>query len=348
VPLKPDNVNASGNDGNPVARFFSRVGAGISGFFGRTVRAGKQRFTVMFIPHSERKVLNFQINAFTLVFAVVIVAVLVGGFFFLSTMFSGSERLISEKSNDLKNTRASLDSILNELSEVAKVAQVFDGTLSQTVKSLDVDGPGSGTPQNSDAGGDLSAFMNLQEVDPGEIRQLQQLRNLSTTLKSSIEPLTQIREVIQAQKSLLSDLPNFWPVAAGRGRVTMEFGPNVHPVTNQWYIHKGFDIADSVGVPVVASANGKVTELGVDPGYGLYVWIRHKYGFRTRYSHLQTIEVSEGQEVIQGQRIGTLGNSGVSTGPHLDFQIWLGTDVVDPAAFLKISNDFRRWQGNRQ
>ncbi|MFW6329546.1 MAG: M23 family metallopeptidase, partial [Alkalispirochaetaceae bacterium] len=57
--------------------------------------------------------------------------------------------------------------------------------------------------------------------------------------------------------------------------------------------------------------------------------------------------VSEGDDVVQGQVIGTLGNTGISTGPHLDFQIWLGTDVVDPAAFLKISNDWQRWSGNR-
>jgi murein DD-endopeptidase MepM/ murein hydrolase activator NlpD len=129
----------------------------------------------------------------------------------------------------------------------------------------------------------------------------------------------------------------------------MEFGPNRHPINDQWYLHKGIDIADAVGVPIVAAANGKVTEVGVDPtGYGVYVWIDHKYGFRTRYSHLQRASVSEGQEVHQGETLGTLGNTGLSTGPHLDFIIVLGTDVVDPSAFLKISTpDFKRWMGNR-
>ena len=65
----------------------------------------------------------------------------------------------------------------------------------------------------------------------------------------------------------------------------------------------------------MSSANGKVLETGYNPsGYGNFVLIRHKYGFRTRYAHLQNIYVSEGQEVVQGGIIGTLGNTGISTG----------------------------------
>ncbi len=305
------------------------------------VSAGKQRFTVMFIPHTEKRVINFQINAVTIAAFTVLLVLLVSGFFYLSTAFTGSARLMNEQSESLEQTEASLEAVLDELQEVVQVADLFDQTLSGTIQSL---GLGNGDAITEEAsGGDLSAFLDVQEISPGELREIQELRTLSQTMRSSIEPLNQIREVLQSQEDLLKDIPNFWPVVGGRGRVTMEFGPNIHPVTHQWYLHKGFDIADSVGVPVVASANGKAVELGVDPGYGLYVLIRHKYGFRTRYSHLQSITIAEGEDVIQGQRIGTLGNTGISTGPHLDFQIWLGTDVVDPSAFLKISNDFRRW-----
>ena len=305
------------------------------------ISAGKQRFTVMFIPHTEKRVINFQINAVTIGALGILLVLLISGFFYLSTVFSGSSRLITEQAESLEQTEASLEAVLTELQDVVQVADLFDETLTGTIQSLGLSSSGSVTEDAT--GGDLSAFLDVEEITPGELREIQELRALSQTMRSSIEPLNQIREVLQSQEDLLTDIPNFWPLAAGRGRVTMEFGPNIHPVTHQWYLHKGFDIADSVGVPVVASANGKVAELGVDPGYGLYVLIRHKYGFRTRYSHLQSITVSEGQDVIQGQRIGTLGNTGISTGPHLDFQIWLGTDVVDPSAFLKISNDFRRW-----
>ncbi|MFP4329482.1 MAG: peptidoglycan DD-metalloendopeptidase family protein [Spirochaetaceae bacterium] len=304
------------------------------------------RFTVMLIPHSERKVINFHINMVTILFVGVIVVAVAGGFFYFSTMYTGSARMITEKSERLEQSEASLESVLDELAEVVKVAETFDLSLAQTLEELDIGSLEEGEQELASAG-DLASFLDIRSVERDELRELQQLRSIAANLRASVEPLESIREVIHSQQDLLADIPNYWPLVAGRGRVTMEFGPNIHPVTSQWYLHKGFDIADSVGVPVVSSGNGKVVELGFDPGYGMYVWLRHKYGFRTRYSHLQSISVSEGDDVVQGQVIGTLGNTGISTGPHLDFQIWLGTDVVDPAAFLKISNDWQRWSGNR-
>jgi murein DD-endopeptidase MepM/ murein hydrolase activator NlpD len=304
------------------------------------------RFTIMLIPHSDRKVVNFHVNMVTILFVGVLVLAVVGGFFYFSTMYTGSARLISEKSEALEQSEASLESVLDELAEVVKVAETFDQTLAQTLQDLDLGTLEEGESQLAGSG-DLASFLDVRSVERDELRELQQLRSMATSLRASVEPLQNIREVLNSQQDLLGDIPNSWPLVAGRGRVTMEFGPNLHPVTAQWYLHKGFDIADSVGVPVVASANGKVVELGFDPGYGMYVWLRHKYGFRTRYSHLQSISVSEGEDVVQGEVLGTLGNTGISTGPHLDFQIWLGTDVVDPAAFLKISNDWHRWSGNR-
>ena len=67
----------------------------------------------------------------------------------------------------------------------------------------------------------------------------------------------------------------------------------------------------------------------------------------TRYAHLGHQFVQEGDEVVQGQRIGTLGNSGMSTGAHVHFEIILGNQVLDPVSFLKISNNFKRWTGDR-
>jgi murein DD-endopeptidase MepM/ murein hydrolase activator NlpD len=326
-------------------RLIRSVGTGISQLFQR----GKRRFTVMLIPHSEQRVVNFQVNIFTLLFLGALLAVIVAGFFYLSTMFAGTSRQVAEKSEALEQTQSNLNSVLQEVSEVMKAAKVFDGTLQSTMNDLDLRSEaGSQSGEQAEGQGDLAALLDLQEVEPGQIEEVRELENLASMLQQAVEPLSDIREVLDAQKQLLSDIPNYWPVMRGRGHVSMEFGPNIHPITDEWYLHKGIDIADSMGVPVVSAANGKVTELGFKPDYGHYVWIRHKYGFRTRYSHLRTFQVSEGEEVVQGQRIGTLGNSGISTGPHLDFQVWLGTDVVDPAAFLKISNEFQRWAGDRR
>ncbi len=310
---------------------------------GRVVRAffalAAKRFTIMLIPHSQRGSLHLQVNAVILVVAVLGAVGLVSSFFYYTTMYTGSSRLVSHQSREIERTERELEAVQSELSGVIKSARLFDGTLQSTLSNLGLSYPEQQGPR-PDGTGDLERDMIVEAVDAGQAPQLQEIQQLASFMESAVDPLEGIREVLGDQKDLLADLPNFWPIEGGTGRVVMEFGPNRHPITDQWYIHKGFDIAAPVGTPIVASANGKVIEIGFDHTYGLYVWIRHKYGFRTRYAHLQSIAVFEGQQVFQGEHIGTLGNTGRGSGSSLYFQVWLGTDVVDPAAFLKISNEF--------
>lgn len=295
----------------------------------------------MLIPHSERGVVNFHINALVLVFGFILLASMVGGFVYLSSVHIGSTAIVEQQREEIEASQASLDAVIQEVQAVLQSARVFDEQLVDTVNGLGI--------EQSDAAvtaavtrGDLASFFDIQTVSDDRVREIDELRRLAENLEQAVDPLREVRQVLDSQKSLLSDIPNYWPVGSGMGRVTMEFGPNIHPITGQWYLHKGFDIAGPAGTPIVASANGKVVEMGYDPGYGFYIFLRHKYGFRTRYSHLQSILVTEGQDVVQGERIGSLGNTGISTGPHLDFIVMLGTDVVDPSVFLTISNEFER------
>jgi murein DD-endopeptidase MepM/ murein hydrolase activator NlpD len=300
-----------------------------------------QRFTIMLIPHSDRNSVNFQVNVFTVILCVGVLFSVILGFFYLSTVHVGSTAIIDSQRSAIENSQASLDTVLEEVRHVLRNTHDFEEELVNTLSSLGLQ-RSDVSDSTSITRGDLSTFFDVQVIADGSSREVQELRALATTLSNTVSPLKELREVLETQQSLLADIPNYWPVENGKGRVTMEFGPNIHPFTRQWYLHKGIDIAGHPGIPIVASANGKVTEMGYDPGYGFYVFIRHKYGFRTRYSHLQNILVKEGQDVVQGERIGTMGNTGISTGTHLDFILMLGTDVVDPAVFLKISNDFAR------
>lgn len=313
------------------------VAEGLRSFF----RIGRQRFTVMFIPHSEKRVMNLQINSFTLVFFLIVVGALVGGFFYLATVFTGSERLIEDTTGRLQVAEANLEQVRHQVDEFLGVYEIFDDTLQRTLTRLDIDTDEDELPGGSR--GDLAGMLDLQEVQDGELREMLDLRRVAASLQAAINPLNEISDVLEVHRQLLSDIPNRWPVMQGLGWVTMEFGPNVHPIYHVWYMHKGIDIYYYPGTPIVAAANGKVSQVAVDPGYGNYIEIDHNYGFSTRYSHLMSVEVNEGEEVVQGQRIGTMGNSGLSTGTHLDFQIRIGTENIDPAYFLKLSTpDFAR------
>ena len=118
------------------------------------------------------------------------------------------------------------------------------------------------------------------------------------------------------------------------GRLSSGFGKRTAPKKGASTYHKGVDWATPVGTSVVASSSGTVTRAGWGSGYGYCVYIRHPDGKETRYGHLSKVLVSVGQSVSQGQRIALSGNTGVSTGPHLHFEILVGGSQVNPLNYL--------------
>lgn len=105
---------------------------------------------------------------------------------------------------------------------------------------------------------------------------------------------------------------------------------------NRWgVLHGGIDIANSIGTPILAAADGVVIEAGPTAGYGAWVKIRHKDGTVTLYGHINTWTVNKGQQVMAGDQIATMGNRGNSTGPHCHFEVLLnGTERSDPTSWL--------------
>jgi len=100
-------------------------------------------------------------------------------------------------------------------------------------------------------------------------------------------------------------------------------------------LHGGIDIANSIGTPIVAAADGVVIDVGPTAGYGAWVKLRHADGTVTLYGHVNTWTVSIGQRVWAGDQIATIGNRGNSTGPHCHFEVLLnGTDRIDPVGWL--------------
>ncbi|MBQ3010903.1 MAG: peptidoglycan DD-metalloendopeptidase family protein [Oscillospiraceae bacterium] len=125
-----------------------------------------------------------------------------------------------------------------------------------------------------------------------------------------------------------------WPLPSGR-LVTSLFGNRVHPEYGTVKFHKGIDINASVGAPIVAADGGTVVTVGNDPaGYGIYVAIYHSGGRSTLYAHMNAAAVSTGQTVSQGQVIGYAGSSGVSTGPHLHFEIAVDGALHNPLGYF--------------
>ena len=119
------------------------------------------------------------------------------------------------------------------------------------------------------------------------------------------------------------------------GRLTSGFGNRKAPTKGASTYHKGVDWATPTGTSVYASCGGTVTKAGWGSGYGYVVYIDHEDGKQTRYGHLSKVLVSVGQKVKQGDRIALSGNTGVSTGPHLHFEIRVNGTPVNPLKYIQ-------------
>ena len=116
-------------------------------------------------------------------------------------------------------------------------------------------------------------------------------------------------------------------------RYTSGFGP-------RWgRMHEGTDMAAPIGTPVYATADGVVTFAGWMSGYGRIIKVQHDFGIETRYPHLNAMRVEVGQRVSRGDRIGDVGNSGRSTGPHLHYEVRVDGEAMNPMIYIRAGQD---------
>ena len=122
-----------------------------------------------------------------------------------------------------------------------------------------------------------------------------------------------------------------WPVKYGK--ITSKFGNRTHPVLKSVKFHRGVDIAVSIGTPVYSGIKGKVTFAGRKGNYGNLVEIEGNNGIKVRYAHLNSVDVVTGQKVSDGEKVAETGNTGMSTGPHLHYEIIIDENPVNPLNF---------------
>lgn len=141
----------------------------------------------------------------------------------------------------------------------------------------------------------------------------------------------QLWDSLSERQSLLTATPSIKPA---RGWFTSRFGYRMDPLTNRPEMHAGLDMAAPPGTPVYAPADGVVSYVGYENGYGKLVSIDHGYGVVTRYGHNSRVFVEQGQKVHRWDVISAVGNSGRSTGPHLHYEVRIHGIAVDPTNYI--------------
>lgn len=138
-------------------------------------------------------------------------------------------------------------------------------------------------------------------------------------------------ELVERHREMYNSVPMLVPA---NGTLTSHFGVRVHPVSGEEKLHAGVDIGAKSGTPIYASGGGVVVFSGVQRGYGNVIEIDHGFGYRTLYGHASKLLVEVGDTIERGQLIALVGSSGISTGPHLHYEVIVDGTKIDPTPFL--------------
>lgn len=199
---------------------------------------------------------------------------------------------------------------------------------------------------NLEKGQETAAFMGMGGPSASDVREklraeknemglAQQMRTdierLELEATSQEESLSELEKLLQSKKDMLVHTPSIWPV---HGWVTSGFGFRTNPFTGLTQMHEGLDIANRIGTPVIAPADGIVSDTGKDSSYGNVIVISHGFGINSRFNHLSKILVRPGQKVKRGDKIAEVGTTGKSTGPHLHYEVRVNGIPVNPVRYI--------------
>ncbi len=158
---------------------------------------------------------------------------------------------------------------------------------------------------------------------------LDRLMERATALARGFDEVT---DTLKLQSERVKALPSIMPTS---GWLSSEFAKSrFHPILHENRPHNGIDLTAEIGTPIVAPAAGVVVYSGWDSGFGRTIEIDHGHGIRTRFAHCASLGVRRGQRVTRGQLIAAVGNSGLTTSPHLHYEIHVNGRPVDPLTFV--------------
>ena len=170
----------------------------------------------------------------------------------------------------------------------------------------------------------------LESADPGDSGSLD-MEVLREQIEAAMQSVSEIRGFIAEQKDIHLATPLGWPVA---GTISSPYGYRNHPVHEERKFHTGVDLSVPSGSEVKATADGIVSFAGWTENSGIVVVVEHGHGFSTAYAHNRKALARIGQRIARGDAIAMSGSTGLSTGPHVHYEIWRGGRHADPAGFL--------------
>ncbi len=226
---------------------------------------------------------------------------------------------LSSRVNDVETRMAKLKTFDKKLRILANIET--------PVETVDQGLTGMGGPAP-----DQAFFLSVEEKKKILIENMRSdISSLEGETRLQERSFTELQEHLLSQSSILASTPSIMPA---RGWVTSTFGKRKDPFTGRKHKHKGVDVANRIGTPILAPADGIITRVARLPQFGKMVEINHGYGTKTRYGHLSKINVKVGQKIKRGEKIAAMGNTGRSTGPHVHYEIVVNGVHVNPYKYI--------------
>lgn len=298
----------------------------------------KEYFNILIFGHKTSKTRHFRIHKKTFKIAFYLFA-----FVLLSTTFFLCDYIqVKKKAFELNRLREESQA---QRSQIHFFSARIEDLEKQLSKLKDFDRK-IRIIANLEKGQEGTPFMGMGGPSPSDIREklkgerddkglVQQMKTDIDRLQSEAisreESLSELEKILQAKKEILVHTPSIWP---SRGWVTSGFGFRTNPFTGLTQMHEGIDISNRVGTPVIAPADGIISDIGNDWAHGKILVVSHGLEMTSRYSHLNKVFVKVGQKVRRGDRIAEIGTSGKTTGPHLHYEVRLNGIPANPMRYV--------------
>jgi Peptidase family M23 len=146
----------------------------------------------------------------------------------------------------------------------------------------------------------------------------------------------EVVNIAEKKEKLFAAIPAIQPISNKQlVAIASGFGFRIHPIYKVKKMHTGIDFAAPIGTPIYATADGKIEEVSVKfSGYGKMVVIDHGFGYKTRYAHMHDFAVRSGQNIKRGELIGYVGDTGISTAPHLHYEVMMNGVLINPVHYF--------------
>ena len=296
----------------------------------------------MIVPPNQKQTISFQLSAPLLYALIALVTVAIFG---ITSIFFYTSKASLELSNYKQMKLESVEQkrkIADLSTQINTLKKDIEGLIETEVKIRDVmrrkheSSPRVLRRRTNYQIGQFNKSYAIADT-PEQEQTLDHLLQKSDILTAQVETLkeryTGFSTVLDTYQKRFAATPSIWPVY---GKIRSKFGWRTHPLTSKPHLHKGIDIPAFIGAPIKAAADGKVVVTGLRGGDGLVVAINHGHGYLTIYAHASKILVKRGQQVKKGQVIANVGSTGLSTGPHVHYEIRRWRQAISPKPYLNL------------